>query len=224
MSTERTRVRRAPSRGVYDRASIDEILDEGLVAHVGFVEDEQPYVIPMLYARVGDSVYIHGSSASRAIREMTDGIPVCLTVTLIDGLVFARSVFNHSMNYRSAVVIGTCRPVEGSDRRLAALRAFTDHLTPGRWDDVRPPNQQELKATRVLAMDLTECSAKCRVGPPKDNDDDYAWPVWAGVVPLRTVADPPVTDPLLEGDFEPAPGISGWAPTPSRRATDERDA
>ncbi len=218
MTTERTRVRRAPARGVYDRASIDEILDEGIVAHLGFVDDDQPYVIPTLYARVGDMVYIHGSSASRAIRRLTDGIPACLTVTLIDGLVLARSVFHHSMNYRSVIVLGVCRPVEGAEQREEALHAFTDHLLPGRWEEVRPPNPQELKATRVLAMDLTECSAKRRSGPPVDDDEDYSLPVWAGVLPLRTVVDPPVADPRLDGDFAPAPAVANWAPTATRLA------
>lgn len=217
MTTERTRVRRAPQRGAYDRSTIDEILDEGIVAHLGFVDDGQPYVIPTLYARLGDKLYVHGSSASRAIRRLSDGIPACLTVTLIDGIVLARSAFNHSMNYRSVVVLGNCHPVEGAEQLEEALRAFTEHLIPGRWDDVRPPNEQELKGTKVLTMDLEECSAKQRSGPPKDNEDDYSWPVWAGVVPLRMVGDPPVPDPRMTGGFVPSPAIAGWEPPGARR-------
>jgi hypothetical protein len=191
---------------------IDSILDEGLIAHLGFVSDDQPYVIPTLQARVGDTVYIHGSAASRAIRSLAGGIPVCLTVTLVDGLVLARSVFHHSINYRSAVVLGTCRPVEGPELREAALHAFTERLVPGRWDEVRPPSAKELKATRVLSMDLGECSAKVRTGPPVDDDEDYALTAWAGVVPLRTVRGAPIADPKLPGGIEPSAAVTAWSP------------
>ena len=207
----RTKVKRAPARAVYDRAAIDAILDEALVAHLGFVHDGQPYVIPTLQARVGDTVYIHGSSASRAIRSLGAGIPACLTVTLVDGLVLARSAFHHSINYRSVVVLGTCTAVEGPERREQALEAFTERLVPGRWAEVRPPTTKELKGTRVLAMTLDECSAKARTGPPVDDDEDYALPVWAGVVPLETVAGPPVADPKLAEGVEPSQAVAGWA-------------
>jgi uncharacterized protein len=216
MPTKRTRVRRAPARGLYERRQIDAILDEGLVGHLGFVDEGQPFVIPTLYARVGDTVYVHGSAASRAIRRLTDGIPACLTVTLLDGLVLARSVFHHSMNYRSVVVLGTCRPVEGPDEREAALLAFTERMVPGRWDVVRPPSAKELKATRVLSMDLEECSAKARIGPPVDDEPDYALPVWAGEIPLRTVAGPLVPDPRLTSGVEPSAELTDWSPTAGR--------
>jgi nitroimidazol reductase NimA-like FMN-containing flavoprotein (pyridoxamine 5'-phosphate oxidase superfamily) len=215
-TTPRTRVRRVPKNAVYEREPIDAILDEALIAHLGFVDDDQPYVIPMLHARVGDIVYIHGSSASRAIRQMGAGIRACLTVTLIDGIVLARSVFHHSMNYRSAVVLGQCRPVEGPQQREQALAAFTERLLPGRWDEVRPPSAKELKATRVLAMDLTECSAKARSGPPGDDEQDYALPVWAGVVPLSLVAGTPEPDPRLQPGIEPSAAVSDWSPVASR--------
>jgi uncharacterized protein len=216
MATKRTRVRRAPARGVYEREQIDAILDEGLVAHLGFVDDDQPFVIPTLYARVGDILYVHGSSASRAIRRLTDGIPACLTVTLLDGVVLARSVFHHSMNYRSVVVLGTCRPVEGPQEREAALVAFTERMVPGRWDVVRPPSAKELKATRVLSMDLQECSAKARTGPPVDDEADYALPVWAGEIPLQTVAGPLVADPRLTPGIEPTDELTEWSPAAGR--------
>lgn len=210
MST-RTKVTRAPARGVYDRAAIDAILDEALVAHLGFVDDGQPYVIPTLQARIGDTVYIHGSSASRTIRGLGAGIPACLTVTLVDGLVLARSAFNHSINYRSVVVLGTCTPVDGPEQCEAALQAFTERLIPGRWAEVRPPTAKELKGTHVLAMALDECSAKVRTGPPVDDDKDYQLPVWAGVVPLETVAGTPVADPRLAGRIEPSEAVTSWA-------------
>jgi hypothetical protein len=207
----RTKVRRAPARAVYERATIDAVLDAALVAHLGFVDDGQPYVIPTLLARVDDTVYVHGSSASRLIRRLGAGIQACLTVTLVDGLVLARSAFHHSMNYRSVVVLGVCEPVEGPAERTRALHAFTERLVPGRWDEVRPPSAQELKGTRVLAMRLDECSAKARTGPPVDDDEDYALPVWAGVIPLQTVAGDPVPDPRLADGIAPSAAVAGWA-------------
>jgi nitroimidazol reductase NimA-like FMN-containing flavoprotein (pyridoxamine 5'-phosphate oxidase superfamily) len=195
--------------------AIDAILDGALVAHLGFVDDGQPYVIPTLQARIGDVVYIHGSAASRAIRGLTSGIPACLTVTLLDGLVLARSAFHHSINYRSVVVLGTCRPVEGAEQRQAALHAFTERIVPGRWDEVRPPSAQELKGTRVLEMRLDGCSAKARTGPPVDDEEDYGLPVWAGVVPLTTVAGEPLADPKLDDGIEPSAAVTGWSATPS---------
>jgi nitroimidazol reductase NimA-like FMN-containing flavoprotein (pyridoxamine 5'-phosphate oxidase superfamily) len=192
--TERTRVVREPHRGVYDRETIYKILDEGFVCHVGFSREAQPFVIPTLYARVGDTIYFHGSAASRMLRGAASGIPVCITVTLIDGLVLARSVFNHSMNYRSVVALGKATLVDQPEEKLEALRAFTEKILPGRWDDARQPNDKELKATSILQLPLTEVSAKIRSGPVQDDEEDYILPVWAGIVPLRLHADPPIRD------------------------------
>lgn len=216
MQSTRTTLRREPKRGAYDRGTIDPILDEALVAHLGFVHEAQPYVIPTLHARIRDRIYVHGSAASRMLRRLNEGVPACLTVTLVDGIVLARSVFNHSINYRSVVVLGTCREVEGADERIAALHAFTERLIPGRWDEVRQPSAKELKATRVLVMDLLECSAKVRTGPPGDDEADYELPVWAGVVPLQIVASPPIPDPRLAPGIAPSPRVTGWAPAATR--------
>jgi nitroimidazol reductase NimA-like FMN-containing flavoprotein (pyridoxamine 5'-phosphate oxidase superfamily) len=206
----RARIRRVPARADYSRETIDAILDEALVAHLGFAVDAQPYVIPTLHARVGDVVYVHGSSASRAIRTLSGGVQACLTVTLIDGLVLARSAFHHSMNYRSVVVLGEARPVEGPEERLVALEAFTERLIPGRWDEVRWPTRQELKGTRVLALSLAEASAKVRTGPPVDDDEDYALDVWAGVIPLSLQAGSLVADPRLRDGIEPSEAVRRW--------------
>ncbi len=195
--TERTQVKRLPKRGVYDRAAIHKILDEGFLCHVGFVVDGQPFVIPTGYARDGETLYIHGSAASRMLRTLSGGVAVSVTVTLVDGLVLARSAFHHSMNYRSVVVFGTAAPVEDTAGKLHALRAFTEHVTPGRWDQVRGPSEQELKATTVLALPLSEASAKVRVGPPVDDEEDYALPVWAGVLPLQLTPGAPIADPRM---------------------------
>src|SRR5438445_4443771 len=192
--TERTRVVREAQRGVYDRESIHKILDEGFVCHVGFSVDGQPYVIPTLFARVGDAIYFHGSAASRMLRNVSDGIPVCITVTLTDGFVLARSVFNHSMNYRSVVALGKAILVDGLDEKLKALHAFTEKILPGRWNDARQPNEKELKSTSILRLPLTEISAKIRTGPPEDDAPDYALPVWGGVIPLRLVPGTPIRD------------------------------
>ena len=192
--TERTRVVREPQRGVYDRESIYKILDEGFVCHVGFSVDGQPYVIPTLFARVGDALYFHGSAVSRMLRRLSEGISVCVTVTLTDGFVLARSVFNHSMNYRSVVALGKATRVDVPQEKLEALDAFTEKILPGRWKDARQPNEQELKATSILRLPLTEVSAKVRSGPPIDDDADYALPVWAGVIPLHLAFDAPVRD------------------------------
>jgi uncharacterized protein len=191
---ERTRVVREPQRGVYDRETIYKILDEGMVCHVGFSTDDQPFVIPTLYARVGDAIYFHGSAASRMLRGVSEGANVCVTVTLTDGIVLARSVFNHSMNYRSVVALGKATLVDAQQEKLEALRAFTEKILPHRWDDARQPNEKELKATSILRLPLTEASAKVRVGPPEDDAPDYALPVWAGVIPLRIVAGAPIRD------------------------------
>jgi uncharacterized protein len=209
--SERTRVRRLPARGAYDRATIDAILDEGLVAHLGFAADGVPYVIPTLHARDGDVVYVHGSSASRALRALQAGAPACLTVTLLDGLVLARSAFHHSVNYRSVVVLGRPRLVEGDAERLAALEAFTERLVPGRWAEVRRPSRQELKATKILALALDEASAKVRTGPPGDDEEDLALDCWAGVVPLAQVAGPPEPAPDLREGIAPSEPVTAWA-------------
>jgi nitroimidazol reductase NimA-like FMN-containing flavoprotein (pyridoxamine 5'-phosphate oxidase superfamily) len=195
--TDRTQVKRLAKRGVYDKAQVHAILDEGFICHVGFSVDGQPYVIPTGYARVGDTVYIHGSAASRMLRTLDGGVDVCLTVTLVDGFVLARSAFHHSMNYRSVVVLGKARLVTDAPEKVAALRSFTNHILPGRWEEVRQPNEPELKATSVLALSLDEVSAKVRTGPPIDDEEDYAFPVWAGVVPLRARVTEPVPDNRL---------------------------
>ena len=193
--TERTRVVREPHRGVYDRLEIYKILDEGFVCHVGFTAaDAQPLVIPTLYARVDDAIYFHGSAASRMLRGAAAGVPVCVTVTLTDGLVLARSVFNHSMNYRSVVALGNATLVDVTAEKLEALHAFTEKILPGRWEDARQPNEKELKATSILKLPLTEISAKVRSGPVQDDEEDYALPVWAGIVPLRLQAAAPIRD------------------------------
>jgi len=193
-TSDRTRIVREPQRAVYDRELIYKILDEGFVCHVGFTADGQTFVIPTMYARVGDAVYFHGSAASRMLRGVSTGLNVCITVTLADGLVLARSVFNHSMNYRSAVALGNASIVDEADEKLDALRAFTEKILPGRWNDARQPNEKELKATSILRLPLTEISAKVRTGGVEDDAEDYALPVWAGVVPLRLVADAPLRD------------------------------
>src|SRR5437660_1585046 len=192
--TSRTQVKRLPKRGAYDRETVFNILDEAFVCHVGFVVEGQPFVIPTNFGRVGDTLYLHGSAASRMLRTLSAGIPVCVTVTLIDALVLARSAFHHSINYRSVVILGTAIPLEDSRDKMAALRAFTEHVVPGRWSQVRDPTEQELRATTVLSLPLAEVSAKIRTGPPKDDAEDYAIPVWAGELPLRLVAGTPIAD------------------------------
>jgi nitroimidazol reductase NimA-like FMN-containing flavoprotein (pyridoxamine 5'-phosphate oxidase superfamily) len=192
--TERTRVVRESHRGSYDRETIDKILDEGFVCHVGFSVDGQPYVIPTLFARVGDAIYFHGSAASRMLRNVSEGISVCITVTLTDGFVLARSVFNHSMNYRSVVALGKAVLVDVPEEKRKALHAFTEKILPGRWKDARQPNEKELKATSVLRLPLTEVSAKIRVGPPEDDAPDYALRVWAGVIPHHLTSGEPIRD------------------------------
>jgi uncharacterized protein len=205
--TERTRVVRESHRGAYDRETIDKILDEGFVCHVGFSADGQPYVIPTLYVRIGDAIYFHGSAASRMLRSVGDGISVCVTVTLTDGFVLARSVFNHSMNYRSVVALGKATLVDASEEKLEALRAFTEKIIRGRWNDARQPSEKELKATSILRLPLTEVSAKIRVGPPEDDAPDYALPVWAGVIPLALTAGLPIRDERCDPSI-PTPGYA----------------
>jgi uncharacterized protein len=192
--TPRTRVVREPQRAVYDRDAVNQILDEAFLCNVGFIVDGQPYVIPTSYGRDGDLLYIHGSVASRMLRNLEQGIPVCITVTLLDGLVLARSVFNHSMNYRSVVILGTATLVDDLAEKIAALRALSEHILPHRWDDARQPNEKELKATSVLRIPIEEFSAKVRVGPPVDDEDDYSFPTWAGVIPLALKTSAPIPD------------------------------
>ncbi len=196
--TSRTRVIREAERAVYDRTVAYQILDQGLVCHVGFVADGQPFVIPTSYGRKKDDLYIHGSAASRMLRTLDQGVPVCITVTLLDGLVLARSIFNHSMNYRSVVVLGTAVAVTDPQEKLQALRILSEHILSGRWDEVRQPNERELKATLVMRLPIEEFSAKVRQGPPVDDADDYAFPTWAGVIPLEMVAGEPISDPKLD--------------------------
>jgi nitroimidazol reductase NimA-like FMN-containing flavoprotein (pyridoxamine 5'-phosphate oxidase superfamily) len=196
--TQRTTLKRIPKRANYECETVYQILDEGLVCHVGFVVDGQPFVIPTAYGRVEDKLYIHGSPASRMLRSLQEGIPVCITVTLIDGLVLARSAFHHSMNYRSVVVFGTASIVSNPEEKLEALYAFTEHVVPGRWEEVRQPSRSELTGTLVLSLPLVEASAKVRTGPPSDDEADYSIPVWAGEIPLRVVADAPIDDSRLQ--------------------------
>jgi len=205
--TERTRVVREAHRGAYDLETIYKILDEGFVCHVGFAVDGQPFVIPTLFARIGDAIYFHGSAASRMLRNVSEGIPVCVTVTLTDGFVLARSVFNHSMNYRSVVALGKAVLVSAPEEKLEALQAFTDKIIPGRWADARQPNEKELKATSILRLPLTEVSAKIRSGPVEDDAPDYALPVWAGVIPLHLTPGAPIRDERCDASI-PTPAYA----------------
>src|SRR5918999_3612230 len=215
--TNRTTLKRLPKRGVYDRETVYAILDEGFICHVGFAPERQPVVIPTGYARVEDQLYIHGSQASRMLRTLSQGVDVCVTVTLVDGLVLARSAFHHSINYRSVVVFGRARAVESEEEKSAALEAFTEHVMPGRWADVRWPSAQELAATTVLAIQLSEASAKVRTGPPIDDDEDYALPVWAGVLPLGVEPGAPEADPRLPAET-PLPDYIEQFDLPERNA------
>ncbi len=201
--TERTRLRRLPKRGEFDRETIYSILDESFICHVGFLVDGQPYVIPTGFARIGDELYIHGSSASRMLRNLANGIDVCVTVTLIDGLVLARSAFHHSINYRSVVILGNAELVENAEEKDKALEAFTEHIIPGRWAEVRWPTKLELKATSVLKLPIEEASAKVRIGDPKEDEEDYAMDVWAGVIPLTVSSGEPIPDTKLRSGIEP---------------------
>ena len=206
--TPRTTVRRLPERARYDRESIDAILDEGLVCHVGFVVDGQPYVIPTIHARMGDHLVIHGSAAARMLRTLAGGVPLCVTVTLVDGLVLARSGFHHSLNYRSVVVLGRATEVADPAEKRRALDAIVEHVVPGRLPRVRPPKESEMRQTRVLSLPLSEASAKVRTGPPKDDEEDYALEVWAGELPLKLQTLAPVPDPRLAPGIEPGPEVT----------------
>ena len=198
--TERTQVKRLPKRGNYDRETVYNILDTAFVCHVGFSVDGQPFVIPTNYGRSGDTLYLHGSAASRMLKTLSGGVPVCVTVTHVDGLVLARSAFHHSVNYRSVVILGKAQLVEDPAEKMEALRIFTEHVMKGRWNDVRIPTEQELKATIVLSLPLEEVSAKVRTGGPIDDEADYALPVWAGVLPLETVPKTPLPDAQRKND------------------------
>ena len=195
--TDRTKLKRLPKRGHFDRETVNGILDEGFICHIGFVVDGHPVVIPTGYARVDDKLYIHGSQASRMLRTLANGIDACVTVTLLDGLVLARSAFHHSMNYRSVVVFGKASLVEDRQEKMSALFALSEQIIRGRWNDVREPTELEMKATTVLSLTLAEASAKIRTGPPLDDEEDYSLPMWAGVVPLKLTAGPPINDPRL---------------------------
>jgi len=200
--SERTTIKRMPHRGVYDREVISAILDEGLVCHLGFTVDSQPYVLPTIYARGGEQLLIHGSAASRMLRSVRSGIPVCATVTLIDGLVLARSAYHHSMNYRSVVILGTATEICDRASKLAAMRMIMNHVVPGRWDGVRAPSEAEIRATMVLSLSLNEASAKVRTGPPLDDEEDYSLTSWAGVLPLSLDAHAPIADPKLPAGIQ----------------------
>jgi nitroimidazol reductase NimA-like FMN-containing flavoprotein (pyridoxamine 5'-phosphate oxidase superfamily) len=209
-ATPRTQVRRLPQRAVYDREVVHAILDEGFICHVGFAVDGQPYGIPTAYGRAGDTLYLHGSTASRMLRNLADGVRVCFTVTLLDGLVLARSAYHHSMNYRSVVVLGTAVEVTGEDARLEALETISEHIIRGRWTDIRPPNALELKATRVLRLPIEEASAKVRTGPPVDDEEDYDLPYWAGLLPMRLEIGAPIADPRLRPDVGVPDAVSRY--------------
>lgn len=217
--TERTAVKRLPQRASYEREQVYEILDAGFVCHVGFVVEGQPFVIPTAYGRDGDTLYLHGSRASRMLKALGAGTDACVEVTHVDGLVLARSAFHHSINYRSVVVFGRAEVVEGEAEKSKALRAFTEHLMRGRWDEVREPNARELAATLVLRLSLNEVSAKVRTGPPVDDEEDLTLPVWAGVLPLRVVAGEPMTDPLLLQDVP----VSRVVTEHARRVNERRE-
>jgi nitroimidazol reductase NimA-like FMN-containing flavoprotein (pyridoxamine 5'-phosphate oxidase superfamily) len=203
-------VKRLPKRAAYDAATVNAILDEALICHLGFVHDGQPYVIPTGFARDGDTLFVHGSPASRMLRTLAAGVPVCVTVTLLDGMVVARSAFHSSMNYRSVVILGSATPVLDRDRKLHAMRALVDNLIPGRWDDLRPITEKELRATDVLEIPLQEASAKLRTGGPSDDEEDYALPIWAGVVPLALTPSRPIPDERLAAGISPPSYVRGY--------------
>jgi len=198
--SHRNRVKRHPERGAYDHKTVYQILDEALICHVGFAVDNQPFVIPTIHARRGDTLLLHGASTSRLLKHIEAGNPLCVAVTLLDGLVVARSIFNNSMNYRSVVLFGTGHLINDPAEKYAALHTLTERVLPGRWEDARLPNRKELKATSIIAMPIETASAKIRVGPPKDEPEDYALDVWAGVVPITQTFHPPENDPKLKAN------------------------
>jgi nitroimidazol reductase NimA-like FMN-containing flavoprotein (pyridoxamine 5'-phosphate oxidase superfamily) len=214
--TERTRLRRLPKRGSFDRAVVNAIIDGALICHVGFVHQGAPFVIPTLHVRIGDQLYVHGSAASRMLRSAAEGIPLCVTVTHIDGLILARSAFHHSINYRSAVILGTAREVVGDEEKTRVLHALVNHVVPQRWEEARPPYPKELAATSVLGMEITEASAKVRTGFGADDEEDYAMPIWAGVVPVKMTIGAPVPDERV------MPGVTIPGYVTNYRLPDER--
>ena len=216
MPTERTKVKRMPMRASYDEALVYSILDEGLICHVGFVVDEQPYVIPTTYCRIDDTLYFHGAPASRMFRSLDKGIKVCVTVTLLDALVVARSAFNNSVNYRSVVILGTASQVHDHNEKVRSLQALVEHVIPARWYDIRTPTEKEVKSTFILSLPLKEVSAKVRTGPPTDSTEDYALPIWGGIVPLHLTALAPLSDQYVKDGFPIPPYIIGY-----HRPTDE---
>jgi nitroimidazol reductase NimA-like FMN-containing flavoprotein (pyridoxamine 5'-phosphate oxidase superfamily) len=211
--TPRTTLKRLPKRGSHERDVINAILDEGFICHVGFTINGQPFVIPTGYARVDDKLLIHGSQASRMLRTLSEGIEVCVTVTLLDGLVLARSAFHHSMNYRSVVIFGRATMLEDREEKLAALLALSEHMVPNRWRDVREPTETELRQTTVLSLPIDEASAKIRTGPPLDDEEDYGMKVWAGVLPLKMIPGDPDPDPRLPGSIEPPQYVVNYSRT-----------
>lgn len=200
--TAKNRVKRLPNRAVYDKEVIYKIIDQAIICHVGFVQESQPFVIPTLHARIEDSVLIHGAATSRLMKHAAVGNELCITITLVDGLVLARSAFHHSINYRSVVLFGQGSIINEREEKLRALRIFTDYLMPGRWADVRPPTETEMKATTIVSMPIELASAKMRQGPPGDDAEDYQLDVWAGIVPIRQHVDQPIADPLLKDGVE----------------------
>jgi nitroimidazol reductase NimA-like FMN-containing flavoprotein (pyridoxamine 5'-phosphate oxidase superfamily) len=213
--TTRTTLRRLPQRGVYDRDVIHAILDEALVCHVAFVDEGQPYVIPTVHVRIGSRLYVHGSQGSRMLRCLREGAPACVTVTLLDGLVLARSAFHHSMNYRSVVILGVGDAVDDRARKLEVFEALVEHVMAGRWNDVRRPTPSEVDATAVVSFPISEASAKIRIGPPKDDDEDYSLPIWAGIIPLALQAGTPIADPLLAQGIEPPAYVTAYGLGPA---------
>ena len=218
--TDKNTIKRLPKRGHYDRQTIYQILDEALICHVGFAVDGQPYVIPINFARIDDTVVLHGAKASRLLKHVEAGYPICVEATIVDGLVLARSVFHHSVNYRSVVVFGTGRLVTDAQEKLAALEAVTEHLIPGRWQEARLPNHKELNATSVVSIRIDEASAKVRVGPPVDEEEDYTLPVWAGILPLQETPLAPLRDELQSEEVPLPEYVAGY----SRRRVDEKVA
>jgi uncharacterized protein len=210
-TTKRTKLKRIPKRGNFERETIYKILDEAFICHVGFTVENQPFVIPTSFARIGDSLMIHGSAASRMMRNLSEEIDVCVTVTLIDGLVLARSAFHHSMNYRSVVVFGKAKIIEDESEKYEALKAFTEHIVPNRWSEIRPPTKNELKGTTVLSLPLTEASAKIRTGNPGDDEEDYELDVWAGILPLNLTTSAPINDDRLKSGIEVPQNILNYS-------------
>lgn len=221
--TQRNQLKRLPQRGQYDRQVIHQILDEGLVCHLGFSVDGQPFVIPTAYGRIDDCLYIHGSPASRMLQSLQSGLEICVTVTLLDGLVLARSAFHHSMNYRSVVIFGTATLVQSFEQKLEALRAFTEHVVPERWSEVRQPTRQEIQGTMVLSLPLAEASAKIRTGEPLDDEADHAFPVWAGVIPLSLVPGNSIPDARLHTDIRLPDYVQNYTRIQSSRSMDSAE-